>query len=46
MNSASSPLTLQIMLGVALVFVPIVIAYQFWAYKLLATPLKDEDMHY
>ena len=46
MNSASSPLTLQIMLGVAVVFVPLVIAYQFWAYKTLATPLADEDIHY
>jgi len=46
MNSASSPLTLQIMLGVALVFVPIVIGYQIWAYKTLATPVTDEDMHY
>ncbi|BDQ34037.1 cytochrome d ubiquinol oxidase subunit II [Pseudodesulfovibrio portus] len=46
MNSASSPLTLQIMLGVALVFVPIVIGYQFWAYKTFATPLTDDDMHY
>jgi cytochrome d ubiquinol oxidase subunit II len=32
-NSSSSPLTLKIMLGVALVFVPIVIAYQIWAYR-------------
>ncbi len=31
-NSSSSPLTLKIMLGVALTFVPIVIAYQVWAY--------------
>jgi len=31
-NSSSSPLTLKIMLGVALVFVPIVIAYQIWVY--------------
>lgn len=31
-NSASSPLTLKIMLGVALVFVPIVIAYQVWVF--------------
>jgi len=46
MNSASSPLTLQIMLGVALVFVPLVIGYQFWAYKTFATPLTDEDIHY
>ena len=31
-NSASSPLTLKIMLGVALVFVPIVLIYQAWVY--------------
>ncbi len=31
-NSSSSTLTLEIMLGVALVFVPIVIAYQIWVY--------------
>ena len=31
-NSASSPLTLKIMLGVALVMVPVVIAYQGWMY--------------
>ena len=33
-NSSSSPLTLKIMLAVALVFVPIVIAYQIWVYWL------------
>lgn len=33
-NSSSSPLTLKIMLGVALVMVPIVIAYQSYAYHL------------
>ena len=32
-NSSSSTLTLEIMLGVALVFVPIVILYQIWAYR-------------
>lgn len=46
-NSASSALTLQIMLGVALVFVPIVIAYQIWAYKTFATQaVMEEDIHY
>jgi len=35
-NSSSSPLTLKIMLGVALVFVPIVIAYQIWVYRFFA----------
>ena len=39
-NSSSSPLTLEIMLGVALVFVPIVIAYQIWAYRFFAAAAK------
>jgi cytochrome d ubiquinol oxidase subunit II len=46
MNSASSSLTLGIMLGVALIFVPLVIAYQFWAYKTFATPITEGDIHY
>ena len=46
MNSASSELTLTIMLGVALVFVPIVIGYQVWAYKTFATPVTEDDIHY
>jgi len=46
-NSASSPLTLKIMLGVALVFVPIVIAYQAWSLKTFSEPIKNEtDMEY
>jgi len=32
-NSASSPLTLKIMLGVVLCFLPVVIGYQFWVLK-------------
>ncbi len=35
-NSASSPLTLKIMLGVALVFVPVVILYQLWVFRFFA----------
>jgi len=31
-NSASSPLTLKIMLGVVLCFLPVVIGYQLWVY--------------
>ncbi len=42
-NSSSSPLTLKIMLGVALVMVPIVIAYQTWAYHLFSGKV-DEAM--
>jgi cytochrome d ubiquinol oxidase subunit II len=37
-NASSSPMTLRIMLGVALVFVPTVIVYQAWAYRLLHAP--------
>ena len=32
-GSASSPLTLKIMLGVVLVFIPIIILYQGWVYR-------------
>jgi cytochrome d ubiquinol oxidase subunit II len=35
-NSSSSTLTLEIMLGVALIFVPIVIIYQIWVYRFFA----------
>lgn len=45
-NSASSPLTLKIMLGVALVMVPVVILYQTWMYKLFSHKLTDEDLSY
>jgi cytochrome d ubiquinol oxidase subunit II len=43
-NSASSPLTLKIMLGVALTFVPVVIAYQVWAHYLFKDKVKEEDL--
>ena len=43
-NSASSPLTLTIMLVVVLIFVPIVIAYQIWVYYLFKGKLKDSDL--
>jgi len=38
-NAASSPLTLKIMLGVALCMVPIVIAYQAWVYVTFRAPI-------
>jgi cytochrome d ubiquinol oxidase subunit II len=50
-NSSSSPLTLKIMLVVALIFVPIVIAYQAWGYYIFrdkvseASILQDEDAY-
>ncbi len=45
-NSASSPLTLKIMLGVALVFVPIVIGYQAWVYSLFKHKVTEEELAY
>ncbi len=45
-NSSSSPLTLKIMLGVALTFVPIVIAYQVWVHFLFKEKLGDEEVAY
>ncbi len=45
-NSASSPLTLKIMLGVALVFVPIVIGYQAWVYNLFKHKVTEEELAY
>jgi len=43
-NSASSPLTLKIMLGVALTFVPIVLIYQIWGYYLFKDKVTKEDL--
>jgi cytochrome d ubiquinol oxidase subunit II len=43
-NASSSPLTLKIMLGVAVAFVPIVILYQAWVYKTFSHRITDEDL--
>jgi len=45
-NSASTPMTLKIMLAVALVFVPIVIIYQAWTYRLFGGKVSDKDITY
>ncbi len=45
-NSASSKLTLTIMLVVALIMVPIVIAYQAWAYKTFSHKITQKDLDY
>jgi len=45
-NSASSPLTLKIMLVVVIIFVPIVLAYQIWTYNLFKGKVTEEDMVY
>ena len=43
-NSASTPLTLKIMLVVVLIFVPIVIGYQTWVYILFKDKVTKEDL--
>jgi cytochrome d ubiquinol oxidase subunit II len=43
-NSSSSPLTLKIMLAVALIFVPIVILYQGWLYYLFRDKVTVEHL--
>jgi cytochrome d ubiquinol oxidase subunit II len=43
-NASSSPLTLKIMLVVALIFVPIVLIYQGWAYKTFSGKVTAEDL--
>jgi cytochrome bd ubiquinol oxidase subunit II len=43
-NSSSSFLTLAIMTFVALIFVPIVIAYKIWAYRLFSKPVTLDDV--
>lgn len=45
-NSASSQLTLSIMLGVVLVMVPVVLGYQFWVYKTFSHKITQEDLDY
>lgn len=44
LNASSSPLTLKIMLGVVVVFIPIVIAYQAWSYSMFKDPITQEDL--
>ncbi|BBO84693.1 cytochrome c oxidase assembly protein [Desulfosarcina ovata subsp. sediminis] len=43
-NASSSPLTLQIMLIVVVLFIPVVLAYQIWAYKLFSGKVTDDDL--
>jgi cytochrome d ubiquinol oxidase subunit II len=45
-NSASSPLTLKIMLGVVIIFIPIVIAYQTWVYYTFKDKITEKDLIY
>lgn len=43
-NSSSSPYTLRIMTVVAFIFIPIVIAYKIWVYRVFRAPLSDRDV--
>lgn len=43
-NSASSVYTLRLMTWVALVFLPLVIWYQAWVYRLFRAPLTGEEL--
>ena len=45
-NASSSPLTLKIMLTVVIIFVPIVLAYQIWAYHLFSGKIAEKDFKY
>jgi cytochrome d ubiquinol oxidase subunit II len=45
-NASSSPLTLKIMLIVVIMFIPIVIGYQIWAYNLFKGKVTKEDLAY
>jgi cytochrome d ubiquinol oxidase subunit II len=44
-NSVSSRLTLEIMFWVALVFVPIIMAYTSWAYRVMGGKLTEQFVH-
>ena len=45
-NAASTPHTLALMTGAAVVFVPIVLCYQAWTYKTFRERVKPSDVHY
>ncbi|MFH2065613.1 MAG: cytochrome d ubiquinol oxidase subunit II [Pseudomonadota bacterium] len=45
-NASSSPLTLKIMLIVVILFIPVVLAYQIWAYNLFKGKITATDMTY
>ncbi|MGB8362913.1 MAG: cytochrome d ubiquinol oxidase subunit II [Rhizomicrobium sp.] len=43
-DASSSKLTLAIMLGAVMVFLPIVLAYTAWAYRVLRGPVRESDI--
>jgi len=44
-NSSASPYTLKIMTVVVAIFIPIVIAYQIWAYTIFKHPVTEKDLY-
>jgi cytochrome d ubiquinol oxidase subunit II len=45
-NASSSPLTLKIMLIVVIIFIPVVVGFQVWAYHLFKGKVTTEDLTY
>jgi cytochrome d ubiquinol oxidase subunit II len=45
-NASSSPLTLKIMLIVVILFIPVILAYQIWAYHLFKAKVTKEELVY
>ncbi len=45
-NSSSSPYTLKIMTVVAAIFVPIIISYKIWVYRVFRAPVEAKDVLY
>ncbi|MCK5797711.1 MAG: cytochrome d ubiquinol oxidase subunit II, partial [Deltaproteobacteria bacterium] len=46
-NASSSPYTLKIMAWVAGIFIPIMLAYQVWAYRLFRGKIgSDSELEY
>lgn len=43
-NSSSSPYTLGIMTWTVVLFLPVVVGYQFWAHRLFGRPLSAEEL--
>ena len=43
-NSSSSLITLKLMTVVALIVVPIVIAYKIWVYRIFRAPVTSEEV--
>jgi cytochrome d ubiquinol oxidase subunit II len=43
-NSSSSPYTLKIMTVVAVIFLPVIIAYKVWVYRVFRAPVTNQDV--